>query len=75
MVPSIVRRGTAAQAIALAILAAGLAYLVISSADSWADWVIFGFLVVFAFVAAGAVNKREYPTRKRSFTRSSDDQR
>ena len=41
-------------------------------ADSWADWVIFG-AVVFTFLGfAVAVNKRQYPTRKRGFTRDSE---
>jgi O-antigen/teichoic acid export membrane protein len=63
------------QALVFAALVAGLAYLVISSADSWADWVVFGVIVVTAFGAAAAVNKREHPTRKRAFTRSSESRR
>ena len=39
-----VRRQTAVQILAFLLLVAGLAYLVISSADSWADWVVFGVL-------------------------------
>jgi len=63
------------QALALAVLAAGLAFLVLSSADSWSDWVVFAVIALTAFGGAVAVNKREYPTRKRAFTRSSDDRR
>ena len=41
-------------------------------ADSWADWVVFG-AVFFTFLGfAVAVNKRQYPTRKRGFTRDSE---
>ena len=67
------RRATALQAIALAALAVALGYLVVANANGWADWVVFGVIVVTVFGAAVALNRREYPTAKRSFTRSSDD--
>jgi uncharacterized membrane protein YecN with MAPEG domain len=70
-----VTRSTLVQVMATAGLVAGLAYLVVSSADSWADWVVFAVLVVTAFGAALAVHHREHPTRKRSFSRSSDSRR
>jgi hypothetical protein len=70
-----VRRATAVQALALAVLAGGLAFLVLSSADSWADWVVFGAIALTAFGASVAVNRREHPTHKRAFTRSSRDRR
>ena len=69
------RRTTAVQALSFAALVAGLAYLVLWSADSWADWVVFGVIAATAFGTALAVNRREYPTRKRAFTRTSDDRR
>ena len=68
-------RGRVVQVVAMGGLTAALAYLVISSADSWADWVVFGVLVVTAFGAALAVHHREHPLRKRSFSRSSDSRR
>lgn len=40
------------QGLALVGLVVGLAYLVVRSADSWADWVVFGVLVLTAFRAA-----------------------
>ncbi len=41
-------------------------------ADSWADWVVFG-AVLFTFLGfAVAVNRRQYPTGKRGFTRDSE---
>jgi hypothetical protein len=70
-----VTRSALAQAMAMAGLVAGLAYLVVSSADSWADWIVFSVLVLTAFGAALAVHHREHPTRKRSFSRSSDSRR
>ncbi len=41
-------------------------------ADGWADYVVFAafFLTFLGF--AIAVNRRQYPTRKRGFTRDSD---
>jgi fatty acid desaturase len=41
-------------------------------ADSWADWVVFG-AVFFTFLGfAVAVNRRQYHTGKRGFTRDSE---
>ena len=64
-----------AQALAMTGLVAGLGYLVVSSADSWGDWVVFGVVVLTAFGAALAVHHREHPTRKRAFSRSSQSRR
>ncbi len=59
------------------LLAAGLfmGVIVVAAiliADEWSDYVIFGafFLTFLGF--AIAVNKRQYPTKKRGFTRDSD---
>ena len=82
-------RRSIAQGLALTGLAAGLGYLVVSSADSWGDWVVFGVVVLTAFGAALAVHQREYradverehvdqrehPARRRAFSRSSSDRR
>ena len=68
-------RGSVAQALTMAGLIAGLGYLVVSSADSWGDWVVFGVVALTAFGAAIAVHHREHPTRKRAFSRSSGDRR
>lgn len=68
-------RSSAAQAVAMAGLVAGLAYVVVSSADSWGDWVVFGVVTLTAFGAALAVHHREHPARKRAFSRSSETRR
>lgn len=68
-------RSSVAQAVAMAGLVAGLGYLVVSSADSWADWVVFGVVTLTAFGAALAVHHREHATRKRAFSRSSETRR
>jgi hypothetical protein len=70
-----VTRRSVAQALAMAGLIGGLGYLVVSSADSWGDWVVFGVITLTAFGAALAVHHREHPTRKRAFSRSSDSRR
>lgn len=69
------RHATALQAIALTGIVAAGAYLVFWSANSWADWVVFAVILITVFGAAVAVNRRDYPTAKRAFTRSSDDRR
>lgn len=63
------------QVIAFAGLVLGLGYLVIWSADSWADWVVFGVIVMTAFGASLAVHHREHAVGSRSVTRSSDSRR
>ena len=68
-------RASVVQAVALAGLIAGLGYLVVTSADSWGDWVVFGVITLTAFGAALAVHHREHPARKRAFSRSSDGSR
>jgi hypothetical protein len=63
------------QAGGLCLLVAALTYLVVWSADSWADWVVLGVVAVTVFGAAVAIYPRAFPTGKPSFTRSSEDRR
>ena len=60
------------QGVAFCLLVVALAYLVISSADSWADWVVFGVLLLTALGAAIAVHDRRWISRGRPISRSSD---
>jgi hypothetical protein len=60
------------QALVFAAIVAGLAWLVISNADDWSDWVVFGVIVLTTIGAARAIYARQYPTRKRTFVRHSD---
>ena len=70
------RRPTAVHILAFLLLVAGLAYLVISSADSWADWVVFGVLALTALGAALAVHDQRWSvSRGRPITRSSSERR
>jgi hypothetical protein len=70
-----VRRSLAVQGLAFCLLVAGLAYLVISSADSWGDWVVFGVFLLTALGAAIATHDQRWPTRGRPISRSSSDRR
>ena len=54
------------------LLAAVLAVAVTSVVDGWADWVVLGGILVAVVGMMIAVNNRQYPTRKRSFTKDSD---
>jgi threonine/homoserine efflux transporter RhtA len=62
------------QILIFAIIAAALGYIVVGSANSWGDWVVFGVVVMAALGGALAVWQRQYPaaTQKRTFTRDSD---
>ena len=57
-----------------AVVAVGLGYVLLESVDGWADWVVFGVVVMAALGGAIAVWNRQYPaaTQKRTFTRDSD---
>jgi hypothetical protein len=63
------------QAIVFILLVIALAWAVLSSMDGWADWVVFGVIVLTTIGAAIAIYPRRYPTRKRTFIRHSDEQR
>jgi hypothetical protein len=60
------------QALLVAILVAVLALAVTDVVDNWSDWVILGVIVLTAIAVAFTVHNRQYPTKKRSFTRDSD---
>jgi membrane protein YdbS with pleckstrin-like domain len=60
------------QALVVILLAAVLAVAVVTVVDGWADWVVLGGILVAVFGMMVAVNRRQYPTRKRSFTKDSD---
>ena len=68
------RATTAVQVFLFVVVAAVLGYFVVKSADGWADWVVFGVVVMAAIGGAVAVWQRQYPavSKKRRFTRTSD---
>jgi membrane protein YdbS with pleckstrin-like domain len=60
------------QALLVVLLAAVLAVAVANVVEGWADWVVLGGIIVAVIGMMVAVNRRQYPTRKRSFTKDSD---
>jgi hypothetical protein len=61
------------QLLAAALFLGVIVVAAILIADSWADYVVFGaFFLTFVGFAI-AVNKRQYPTKKRGYTRDSED--
>jgi membrane protein YdbS with pleckstrin-like domain len=57
------------QAISLVLLVAVLALIVTEVVSDWSDWVVLGGIVVAVVGTMIAVNRRQYPTAKRSFKR------
>ena len=66
---------TLLQAAVLAVIVAGLAWLVVNAATNWADWVVFGAIVLTTIGAARAVYTRRYPTKRRTFVHHSEPPR
>ena len=68
------RGTTVVQFVIILAVAIGLGYLVVDSADNWADWIVFGVIICAAVGGAIAVWNRQYPvpTKKRAFTRDSE---
>ena len=60
------------QALLVILLVAVLAVAVATVVEGWADWVVLGGIVLAVIGMMMAVNRRQYPTRKRSFTKDSD---
>jgi membrane protein YdbS with pleckstrin-like domain len=59
--------------IVVALICAASIYAVFKVAADWSDWVVFAMIVITVFGAAVAIYPRRYPTRKRAYTRRSDD--
>lgn len=65
-------RSLALQLLAAALFLGAIAVAAILIADEWADYIVFAVFFLTFVGFAIAVNKRQYPTKKRSFTRDSD---
>jgi predicted branched-subunit amino acid permease len=59
------------QALLVVILAVALALVVTDVVSDWSDWVVLGGIIVAVIGTMIAVNRRQYPTGKRSFSRDS----
>jgi len=61
------------QVAIVAAVAIGLGFVVAGSADGWADWVVFGVIVLTFIGFAIAIAPNIYARRKRVISRSSGD--
>jgi hypothetical protein len=59
------------QVLALIALIVVLVLAVTDVVSDWSDWVVLGGIVVATIGFAIAITNRQYPTKKRSFTRDS----
>ncbi len=59
------------QALGVVLLAAVLVLSITQVVDNWSDWVVLGVIVVTVIAVAFTVYNRQYPTKRRSFTRDS----
>jgi protein-S-isoprenylcysteine O-methyltransferase Ste14 len=59
------------QASLVVLLFIVLALVVTDTVSDWSDWVVLGGILVAVFGMMIAVNRRQYPTEKRRFTRDS----
>lgn len=59
------------QALGVLLLAAVLVLSITQVVDNWSDWVVLGVIVVTVIAVAFTVYNRQYPTKRRSFTRDS----
>ncbi len=60
------------QGLLVALLVVVLALAVTEVVDHWSDWLVLGVIVVTTIAVAAAVYNRQYPSRKRSFTKGPD---
>lgn len=60
------------QALLVAMLVGALVLAVTDVVDDWSDWVVLGVIIFTTIAVAFTINNRQYPTKKRSFTRDSD---
>jgi O-antigen/teichoic acid export membrane protein len=68
-------RDRAAQGLFLLGVIVALGYLLLNSADGWADWVVFGVIVLTAYGFAVAVSPKIFARRKRTISRESQPPR
>jgi NADH:ubiquinone oxidoreductase subunit 4 (subunit M) len=59
------------QALGVLLIAAVLVLSITQVVDNWSDWVVLGVIVVTTIAVSFAVYNRQYPTKRRSFTKDS----
>jgi hypothetical protein len=60
------------QALMMLLVVAVVVLGVTSVVDGYEDWIVLGGIVAAVVGVMIAVNRRQYPTRKRTFTKDSD---
>jgi uncharacterized membrane protein len=60
------------QGLILAAIVVVLALAVTDVVDNWSDWVVLGVIVGTTLAVAFTIMNRQYPTKKRRFTRGPD---
>ena len=67
------RASAVVQILIFVVILAALVYVVLEVSSGWADWLVFGVIVLAVLGAGMAAWNRRYPyaTKKRRFTRDS----
>lgn len=60
------------QALGVLLLVVVLVLSVTQVVDNWSDWLVLGVIAGTTIAVAFTVYNRQYPTKKRTFTRDSD---
>jgi nicotinamide riboside transporter PnuC len=60
------------QALVVVVVAVVAILAITDVVDNWSDWVVLGVIVATTFAVAATVLNRQYPTRKRSYSRDSE---
>ena len=60
------------QALILGTVIVVLTLAVTKTVSDWSDWVVLGAIVFTTIGGAVAVHHRQYPTKKRAYTRDAD---
>jgi uncharacterized membrane protein YeiH len=62
------------QVLIIVTVIAVLTLAVTKVVDDWSDWVVLGMIVFTTIGGAVAIHHRQYPTKKRTFTRDADSE-
>ena len=70
------RTSAVVQIVVFLVVIAALVYVVLEVSSGWADWIVLGVIVCAVLGAGLAAWNRQYPyaTKKRRFTRPSEDE-
>jgi membrane protein YdbS with pleckstrin-like domain len=60
------------QVLVVVVIAVAAVLAITDVVDNWSDWLVLGVIVGTVIAVAFTIMNRQYPTRKRRFTRDSD---